>query len=74
MNVIIRSELPDDIPVIRKLNEVAFDTNAEADLVDRLRDAGAITLSLVAIRINKIVGHIIYSINYNLRWRHGDLP
>ena len=61
MNVIIRSEIPDDIAMIRKVNEAAFDTDAEADLVDHLRDAGAISLSLAAILKKTIVGHILFS-------------
>jgi putative acetyltransferase len=61
MKVNIRSELPDDIAKIRKVNEAAFDTNAEADLVEGLREADAISLSLVAILKKIIVGHILFS-------------
>ena len=32
MKVNIRSELPDDIAMIRKVNEAAFDTDAEAEV------------------------------------------
>ena len=60
MNVIIRSELPDDIVMIRKVNASAFDTNAEAVLVDGLRDEGAISISLVAILKETIIGHILF--------------
>jgi putative acetyltransferase len=61
MNISIRNEIPDDIAVIRRVNEAAFDTKAEADLVDRLRDAGAISLSLVAVLKETIIGHILFS-------------
>jgi putative acetyltransferase len=61
MNISIRSEIPDDIAMIRKVNAAAFDTNAEAELVDRLRDAGATTLSKVAVLKKKMVGHILFS-------------
>jgi putative acetyltransferase len=47
--------------MIRKVNAAASDTNAEADLVDRLRDAGAITLSMVSVLKKAIVGHILFS-------------
>ena len=61
MNIVIRHEMPDDIPEIRKVNAAAFDTNAEAGLVDALRDKGATLLSLVALLRNTIVGHILFS-------------
>jgi len=61
MNIIIRSEMPNDIVMIRKVNEAAFDTRAEAILVDGLRDEGAISISLVAILKEKIIGHILFS-------------
>jgi predicted N-acetyltransferase YhbS len=32
MSIIIRSELPDDIAMIRKVNEAAFDKDAEAEV------------------------------------------
>lgn len=32
MNIMIRNEIPDDIAMIRKVNEAAFDTNAEAEV------------------------------------------
>jgi putative acetyltransferase len=56
MELIIRNEKPDDITIIRKVNEAAFDTSAEAGLVDALRDNDAISLSLVALLNESIVG------------------
>ncbi len=47
--------------VIHELNATAFGTDAEAKLVDALRAAGALTLSLVAETDGKIVGHIAFS-------------
>jgi putative acetyltransferase len=61
MELIIRNEKPDDITIIRKVNEAAFDTSAEAGLVDALRDNDAISLSLVALLNESIVGHILFS-------------
>ncbi|MBT3362642.1 MAG: N-acetyltransferase [Chloroflexi bacterium] len=57
----IRSENPSDITAIRYVNEQAFETNAEAVLVDRLRDKGVVTLSLVALEGDSIVGHILFT-------------
>jgi len=61
MNIIIRHEIAQDIPEIRKVNTAAFGTNAEAGLVDALRDEGVILLSHVAVLKNTIVGHILFS-------------
>lgn len=44
----VRPECPGDAAAIRRVNELAFEGTAEADLVDALRSAGAITLSMVA--------------------------
>lgn len=60
--IFIRSEKAEDIPAIRKVNEAAFDTGAEADLVDILRDSRAYALSLVALDNDKVVGHILFSL------------
>jgi putative acetyltransferase len=45
----VRFEEPDDIPAIRGVNEAAFETDEEARIVDRLRWAGAVVLSMVAV-------------------------
>lgn len=58
---IIRPEQPDDIDAIRRVNELAFGTPAEAKLVDALRRANAILLSLVAELDGRIAGHILFS-------------
>jgi putative acetyltransferase len=59
--MLIWQEKKDDIPSIRRLNEIAFGQKAEANLVDALRQRGAITLSLVALEGDRIVGHILFS-------------
>jgi putative acetyltransferase len=59
--MLISPEKKQDIPAIRRLNEIAFGQKGEADLVDALRDHGAITLSLVALEDERIVGHILFS-------------
>jgi len=57
----IRPETPGDTGAIRAVNEDAFGNSSEADLVEKLRTRGAITLSLVATDRNKIIGHILFS-------------
>lgn len=57
----IRREIPEDIASIRYVNEQAFDQNGEAELVEKLRNRGVLTLSLVAVQDDEIVGHIAFS-------------
>ena len=61
----IRPEQPEDIPAIHHLNERAFDTPAEADLVDRLREEVEPFISLVAVDHSpdggRVVGHILFT-------------
>ena len=55
----IRRERPEDIDAIHQLNEEAFEGAEEADIV--VRDANALTLSLVAVLDETVVGHIAFS-------------
>ena len=57
----IRDETADDRPAIHALVTEAFGRRDEADLVDALRDAGDIALSLVAEDGDKVVGHVVLS-------------
>lgn len=57
----IRDERQDDAASIRAVNLAAFETTAEADLVDALRDQAAPIVSLVAEDAGSIVGHILFS-------------
>lgn len=59
--VTIRAEKPGDAQAIHALHHAEFKGNAEADLVDELRESGETVLSLVAEEDGKIVGHILYS-------------
>ncbi len=61
MPSVIREEAPGEAAAIHRLNAAAFETDAEAKLVDALRAAGALTLSLVAEADGEIVGHIAFS-------------
>jgi len=59
--ILIRPEQPEDIAAIRKVNEIAFEQSAEAEIVDRLRQSEADIVSLVAVKDEQIVGHILFS-------------
>lgn len=57
----VRRERPDDVSAVRRGNEEAFGRAAEAELVDALRAHGKATLSLVAVRVDHVVGHVLFS-------------
>jgi putative acetyltransferase len=62
----IRQERPEDIEVIRQITKAAFEpiehsSQTEAAIVDALRSAGALTVSLVAVADGEIVGHVAFS-------------
>lgn len=61
MAISIRPERDSDRAAIFEIHARAFPTDAEARLVDRLRDAGAATISLVAESEGRVVGHILFS-------------
>jgi putative acetyltransferase len=57
----IRPEEAGDIAAIREVNRRAFGQDQEARIVDALRSNGAAQLSLVAIKQDRVIGHIMYS-------------
>ncbi|MCC7023542.1 MAG: N-acetyltransferase [Thermomicrobiales bacterium] len=57
----IRFETPADHAAIRTVNREAFGGEAEAILVDALRDEGDALFGLVAEAAGDIVGHILFS-------------
>lgn len=64
--VTLRPETCDDSESIHRVIEVAFRSvehsdHTEQDIVARLRDANALTVSLVAEKGNQVVGHIAAS-------------
>jgi len=61
MNIEIRYEQAEDVEPIRRVLLDAFETDVEADLVDRLQMSGALTVSLVAVDGDGVVGHIAFS-------------
>ncbi len=58
---VIRPETNQDRTAIWHVNEAAFNGEAEANLVDALRDGGFVEVSLVAEIDDLIVGHILFS-------------
>lgn len=59
--ITIRSETPADHSAVRRINELAFGTANEANLVDALRACTDPFISLVAVKDEEIVGHIFFS-------------
>ena len=64
--MVVRPETAEDAAAIRALTVAAFkdvpySSGTEAAIVDALRDAGALALSLVAEDHGRIVGHVAFS-------------
>lgn len=57
----VRAERPEDRAAVRAVNLAAFDTAAEANLVDALRDQARPIISLVAEVDARVIGHIMFS-------------
>lgn len=64
MNIILRAEKEIDKDEIFKVNQLAFNRNAEANLVNLIRDSDAEYFSCVALFRDKIIAHIMYSTVY----------
>lgn len=71
----IRQQLPGDDPDVNKVNALAFEREAEAQLVEALRaDPDSIPeLSLVAVLDGEIVGHILFS-PIRIETAEGSIP
>jgi putative acetyltransferase len=61
MNINIRAQTAADLDAIRHVNRLAFGQDAEARLVDALREGGFVRVSLVAEQEGQAVGHILFS-------------
>ena len=59
--VTVRQEVSVDAADIRLVNRLAFAGDAEADLVDTLRQRGKVLLSLLAECGSRVIGHILFS-------------
>lgn len=57
----LRSETPDDFDAIRSIHQAAFETDGEAQLVDKLRADACPVISVVAERSGELLGHIMFS-------------
>ena len=63
----IRTETPQDINAIEQITIAAFDGKWYSDqteylVIKRLREAGAMSLSLVAETDGKVIGHVAFSV------------
>jgi putative acetyltransferase len=66
MNIIIRNENESDIDAISEITKAAFENlsisnHTEQFIINALRNAKALTISLVAEASKKVVGHIAFS-------------
>ncbi|MDD2754946.1 MAG: N-acetyltransferase [Methanothrix sp.] len=66
MDFVIRSETESDIKAISEITKAAFESldishHTEQFIVDALRDGNVLSLSLVAVAGNRVVGHIAFS-------------
>ena len=68
----IREEIYQDTDAIRAINEQAFGQPQEANIVDKLRANCDGLLSLVALKDDKIIGHILFS-PVTIEGHHGIL-
>lgn len=57
----VRAETPGDRDDVRRINELAFEGTAEADLVEALHRDGLVLSSLVATVDGEPVGHVLFS-------------
>jgi GNAT superfamily N-acetyltransferase len=58
---IVRVEIEADYPTIRRIHQLAFGRDQEADIVEDMRHRAGAMLSLVAIRRGELVGHAFFS-------------
>ncbi|WP_083490855.1 GNAT family N-acetyltransferase [Stenotrophomonas humi] len=64
--LLIRDELPDDVEAIDRITRAAFadqpySSHTEQFIVAALREAGQLTLSLVALKGDEVIGHVAAS-------------
>lgn len=61
MNLIIRAETQEDYSAVEQIHRSAFRTDAESKVVNAIRANGNAVISLVAVKDDKVVGHILFS-------------
>ncbi len=59
--IIIHVEEAEQAGGVYQVEEKAFKRPAEADLCVKLRERGAVTLSLVALEDSEVIGHVLFS-------------
>lgn len=59
--IFIRPERPEDYSAVFEIHRRAFGREAEAKLVEALRHVADPQISLVAVRADRVVGHIFFS-------------
>ena len=59
--MIIRPEKHSDLGSIRSVHTVSFPSTSEAMLVDELRTANRLSISLVGLKLHEVVGHVAFS-------------
>ena len=60
----LRADEPEDAAAIREMHRLAFDGDAEAAIVDAVREADAAVLSMVAVEdggAGPVVAHVLYT-------------
>ena len=60
-DLLIRAELPADVPAISRVVGAAFNRESEANLVTLIRARGESLISLVAVSGDVVVGHVLVS-------------
>lgn len=60
-SLIVRTATLSDASAIATLHRVAFDSDAEAKLVEALEESDDVRLSLVAEQAGEVVGHVLFS-------------
>jgi putative hydrolase of the HAD superfamily len=60
-HLILREEQPEDLEAVCRVEKEAFKGEAEANLVDLVRQRGKASLSMVAVLDGVIVGHILFT-------------
>lgn len=60
-DAMVRPEKPEDVAAIHAVHVACFPSEGEARLVDLLRDAGRLAVSLVAEVDGSVVGHVAFS-------------
>jgi putative acetyltransferase len=69
----LRPEQPEDAAAIREIHRLAFGRDAEAEIVDAIREVDAAVLSMVAVEagVDALVAHVLYT-RVTVAVEHGE--